>query len=142
MKPIVIACDHAGFELKEKLKAWFAQQSIKVEDVGTNSAEPVDYPVIVKKAVDLVRHYGTKGIFVCGSGVGISIAANRYKGIRAVLTDKEVITQLSRQHNDANVLCLGGRFITFDEAKKLVQIFFETPFIGQHHQKRVQMLDA
>jgi len=141
MKPIVLASDHAGFELKEKLKVWLIQQSVRVEDAGTNSEDAVDYPVIIKKAVQLVRHYGGFGIFVCGSGVGVSIVANRHKGIRAVLADKQVITQLSRQHNDCNVLCLAGRFITFDEAKRLVQIFLETEFLGQHHKRRVEGIE-
>ena len=133
--------DHGGFELKEKLKAWLLSSGFRVDDIGTNSAEAVDYPCLAKKAVKLVLHHDTYGIFVCGAGVGVSIVANRHKGIRAVLADKDVIVQLSRQHNDCNVLCLGGRFVEFEQAKKLVQIFIETGALGEQHARRVLAID-
>jgi len=141
-KPIIFTSDHGGYELKEKLKGWLVEHGFKVDDVGTNSAEPVDYPGFTKKAVKLVLHHKTVGIFVCGAGVGVSIVANRFKGIRAALPgNNEIVTQLSRQHNDANVLCLGGRFIDFEDAKKLVQIFLETPALGDAHARRVRAID-
>ena len=141
-KPIVMMSDHGGYELKESLKKWLLEQGYRIEDTGTNSTEAVDYPGITKKAVAIVKHYDTYGVFVCGSGVGVSIVANRHKGIRAVLTNNEIIAQLSRQHNDCNVLCLSGRFIDLELAKKLVSVFFETGFLGEQHTRRVRDIDG
>ena len=140
-KPIVLASDHGGFELKQHVKAHLIERGIRVEDAGTNSEASVDYPVFTQRGVQLVRHYKTMGIFVCGSGIGIGIAANRFKGIRAAVVHSQVYAQLARQHNDANVLCLGGRFLDPAEALRLVDIFLETPFLGAQHKTRVDMLD-
>ena len=140
-KPIILACDHGGWELKEFIKSFLQSHNIRVEDVGTNSETSVDYPVFAQKGVKLVRHYDTMGIFICGSGIGISIAANRHKGIRAALAHTQVCAQLARQHNNANILCLAGRFLSKDKALKLTQIFLQTPFLAGRHKNRVDMLD-
>jgi len=144
MKPIILASDHGGFELKQKIKRHLGYKDYAVEDVGTDSVESVDYPVFAKKAVERVLHHNSYGIFICGSGIGICVAANRNKGIHAALIQSgkhsEEYARLSREHNNANVLCLGGRFIDEDEAVKLVDIFLETKF-DKRHAKRVEMLD-
>ena len=141
-KPIILASDHGGWEMKEAIKRHLVTNGLRVHDVGTDSEEnSVDYPILTKRGVDMVRHYETLGIFVCGSGIGVSIAANRYKGIRAALAHSQVYAQLARRHNDANVLCLGGRFLEAREALRLVDIFLETEFEGGRHKKRIEMLD-
>ena len=139
MKQIILVSDHGGFELKEKIKAHLMQHGIKVQDT---SATDVDYPILAKRGVELVKHHDTQGIFLCGSGVGICIAANRYKGIRAALVHSQIYAQLARQHNDANILCLGGRFLEPDEALKIVEIFLQTPFVGERHSRRVELIDT
>lgn len=140
-KPIIIASDHGGFELKQKIKQWLVQSNIAFDDVGTDSDADVDYPVFVKRAVKQILYHNTAGIIICGSGIGVSIAANRYRGIRAALATTEVTTQLCRQHNDANVLCLGGRILDHALAIRLVQIFLETPFLGGKYQRRNELLE-
>ena len=140
---IILASDHGGFELKEQIKFWLTEQGHKTDDVGTHNTQSMDYPVVVKAAIPkILANKNNIGIFVCGTGLGVSIIANRTKGIRAAVVHSEPYAQLSRSHNDANVLCLGGRFLTFDEAKTLIKIFFETPFMGEQHARRVGMLDA
>jgi len=140
---IILASDHGGFELKEQIKFYLTEKGIDFEDMGTHSNASVDYPAMAKRAVPKVlANKNNFGVFVCGSGIGISIMANRYKGIRAALVHSEIYAQLSRSHNDANVLCLGGRFLTFEEAKTIVDVFLETPFMGAQHVARVKALDS
>jgi len=141
LKPIVLASDHGGYELKEKLKTYLMYKDYRVEDVGTHSADTTDYPIWVKKGVSQVLADNTYGIFVCGAGIGVSIAANRNKGIRAAVVHSEDTARLAREHNNANVLCLGGRFLTESQAEKIVDIFLETKF-DQRHVKRVEMLEG
>lgn len=141
---IILACDHGGYELKETIKAHLVGRGLRVDDVSEKKLDTVDYPVPVKAAVEKIKHHGlnnSRGIFVCGSGIGVSIAANRFRGIRAALVGTEVYAQLARQHNDANVLCLGGRFLEEELALRLVDVFLETPFLGGRHSGRVEMLD-
>ena len=132
---IYIASDHAGYELKEFLKTKF-----ECIDLGTNSTDSVDYPNFGKKAADEVAKGDSVGIIICGSGIGISIAANRNPKIRAALCLTSEMAKLSRQHNDANILALGARLTKPEEAVNIVQAFLETPFEGGRHQKRVDML--
>lgn len=136
---IAIASDHAGYELKEKLKQSFA--SLDWLDLGTHSEDSVDYPAYgfaMGQAITDGR--ARQGIVICGSGIGISIAANRFPAVRAALCANATMARLSRQHNDANVLALGSRIIGLDVARDCVSAFFDTPFEGGRHQRRADML--
>ncbi len=142
MKKILIASDHAGFKLKEELKSSLATE-FEFIDLGTNSEGSVDYPdfgTALAKAIENKK--AEFGILICGSGVGISIAANRNPAVRAALVYNEEIAKLSRQHNDANVICLGARFLDITTARKLVEIFLNTPFEGGRHENRVKKLSC
>ncbi len=139
MPLIFIASDHAGFELKQYLIETLKED---IRDLGTYSAESCDYPVYAHKLTEAVlNNANSVGILICGSGVGMSITANRKKGIRAALCANEEIATLSRQHNDANVLVLGARFISKEDALKCVRTFLQTPFEGGRHQRRVELID-
>ena len=135
---IAIGADHAGFELKNQLGDVLRQTGHEVCDFGTNSAESTDYPDYALRVAEAVAS-GTaeRGVLVCGSGVGMSIAANKVRGVRAALgvTPEEV--RLTRAHNDSNVLTLGARFTDPTLARELLQIFLETPFEGGRHERRV-----
>ena len=140
---IIFAADHAGFELKDTLKAFVEAKGYKTEDVGTFSDESVDYPDFAQKAAPLViESEQNLGVFVCGTGVGISIAANKQKGIRAAVTDSKEIAELASAHNNANVLCLGARFITEDKAKEILEIFLNTEFEQGRHANRLAKLEG
>ena len=136
-KKIYIASDHAGFEIKTKLINYFP----KLIDLGTNSNQSVDYPDFAHKLVnEVLKHKESFGILICGTGVGMSIAANRSKGIRAALISSSEIARLVRQHNNANVLVLPGRFMDEEEAKKSVKTFIETEFEAGRHQARIDKI--
>lgn len=138
---VAIANDHAGLTLKNLLLAEIVACGLTALDLGTNSADSVDYPDFgdaVAKAISSGR--AQLGIAICGSGIGISIAANRHAGIRAALCSTGLAAELSRQHNDANVLCLGARLIGEAEAKECVRRFLITTFEGGRHQTRVEKL--
>ena len=141
---IALGCDHAGFELKDKLKQHLADAGISVDDLGTNSTASVDYPdyaLLVGKEV--VSHKADYGILVCGSGIGMSIAANKIDGIRAVNAHNEVEAQLSREHNDANVLALGGRMLDDRTAFSIVDRWLATSFPGgERHKHRIEKIGA
>ncbi len=136
---IAIAADHAGYDLKEKLKQSFA--SIDWLDLGTHSEESVDYPAYGFAMGQAITDGRARlGIVICGSGIGISIAANRYAAVRAALCANATMARLSRQHNDANVLALGSGIIGLDVARDCVGAFLDTPFEGGRHQRRADML--
>ncbi len=138
---IAIAADHAGFELKEQLKQAFPD--IDWLDLGTHSNASVDYPQFgFAMGQAITEGQAAQGILICGSGIGISIAANRYPAVRAALCANATMARLSRQHNDANVLALGSRIIGLDLARDCVSAFLETPFEGGRHQRRADMLDT
>lgn len=138
---ISIASDHAGVELKTALAAFLAEKGFSVRDLGTEGAASVDYPDFAEKLCDFVlEKAGRKGILVCGSGIGMSMAANRRKGIRAALARAGLDAELSRRHNDANVLCLGARLTGVDAAKECVTRFLETAFEGGRHAGRVEKM--
>lgn len=141
---IVIGSDHGGFTLKEAiLKHLLKKEEVQVEDLGTHSSESVDYPVFGKAVAQAVADQkADRGILVCGTGIGISIAANKVRGIRAALVHDEFTAKMSREHNNANVLCLGGRTTDPNLALKLVDIFLETAFEGGRHQKRIDQIEA
>jgi len=138
---ISLGADHAGFELKEKIKKLLLQQGVEVNDRGTHSSEAVDYPDYARKvAEEVADHAADLGILVCGSGIGMSIVANKVAGVRAANVSSEYEAQLSREHNDANVLTLGARLISDQNAFQIVQKWLETSFAGGRHQRRVEKI--
>jgi ribose 5-phosphate isomerase B len=138
---IALAADHAGYLLKDELARWLGEQGHEISDLGTNGPESVDYP---EYGARLARAVATgkveRGIAVCGSGIGISIAVNREPKCRCARVDDPLSAELARQHNDANVLALGGRLIGSDMAKACVLAFLDTGFTGGRHQRRVDQL--
>ncbi len=138
---IAIGADHAGFELKEKIKQRLAQQGIEVHDQGTVSNESVDYPDFARKVGEQVAaHQVDYGVLVCGSGIGMAIAANKVPGVRAANVTTEFEAQMSREHNDANVLAVGARILKDDQAFAIVDKWLHTPFAGGRHQRRVDKI--
>jgi ribose 5-phosphate isomerase B len=140
-KRVAIASDHAGVALKEVLKKEIEQLGYVPEDLGTNTLDSVDYPDFADKLAESIKQgKAEKGVLICGTGIGISIAANRHKEIRAALCHNELTAKLSREHNDANVLALGARVVDEATAKTCVKTFLTTAFEGGRHQKRVEKL--
>jgi len=136
-KKIFIASDHAGYEMKTKLNDYFSS----LIDLGTNSFDSVDYPDFAHKLTrEILKNEGSFGILICGTGVGMSIAANRLEGIRAGLVSSVEVTRLIRQHNDANVLVIPGRFMEVKEAINCVQTFIETQFEEGRHKQRIEKI--
>ncbi len=137
MQKILIASDHAGFLLKESLIKKL-KDNFDFEDLGTKSTESVDYPDYAHKLSEKVSSsISARGVLICGSGIGMSMVANRYKNIRAALCTNEEMAKLSKQHNNANVLVLGSRLISEEEAIKCLLMFFNTNFEGDRHQARL-----
>ncbi len=135
---IVIGSDHAGYEDKEKVKRQLDEMGVEYEDVGTNSAESVDYPIYAQKVAEKVANgEAERGILVCGSGNGMQIAANKVRGIRAALAWNEETAALARQHNDANVLSVPARMISPEEVSKVIKSYLEAEFEGGRHARRV-----
>lgn len=140
---IAIASDHAGFELKEAVAPILRAEGHDVVDVGTDSEESVDYPDYAARAAQMVAAgEADRGVLVCGSGVGVSIVANKVDGVRAVNAHDPEEAEMSRRHNDANVVTLGGRRIRPDEAKPIVERFLATDFEGGRHERRVEKITA
>ena len=138
---IALGADHAGFELKEKLKGYLQQKGITVDDRGTRSPEAVDYPDYARLVgEDVINKRADFGILVCGSGIGMSIAANKVPGIRAVNAHDETEAHLAREHNNANVLALAGRFMDEATAHKIIDKWLATPFAGGRHGRRVEKI--
>ena len=139
---IAIASDHAGFPLKEKLKRYLDETSREYLDLGTDSPESCDYPVFADKLCNAVTSGECEfGILVCGTGIGMSMAANKHKGIRAALCENCYCAKFTRMHNDANVLCLGARVIGEGLAQLITEIFITTDFEGGKHQRRIDMFE-
>jgi len=142
MKTIAIGCDHAGFELKEKIKEYLLAKGFLVTDYGTNSVENVDYPDIIHPlASDVSNNLFYLGIIICGSGNGVAITANKYPEIRAALCWTPELAELARKHNDANILSLPSRYLKFDEAVAILDKFLETEFAGGRHAIRVEKIN-
>ena len=142
MVKIAVASDHGGFALKEKVKEHLVQRGFEVDDLGTHSEESVDYPVYGKACGEAVASgKADLGVVVCGTGIGISIAANKVKGIRCGLCTSVEMAHLTKQHNNANILALGGRTTEPELALKIVDEWLDTEFEGGRHQRRVDMLD-
>jgi ribose 5-phosphate isomerase B len=138
---IALAADHAGYLLKDELVRWLREQGHDVTDLGTNGPESVDYPEFGRKlAQAIAAGQADRGVAVCGSGIGISIAVNRDPACRCARVDDPLSAQLSREHNDSNVLALGARLIGSDMAKACVAAFLDTNFAGGRHQRRVDQL--
>jgi ribose 5-phosphate isomerase B len=140
---IALGSDHAGFELKEKIKHKLQAESIIVDDRGTHSADSCDYPDYAQAVADEVAAHGADfGILVCGTGIGMSMAANKVPGIRGARVVSESDAELSREHNDANVLTLGARITGDEEAFKIIDKWLATPFAGGRHGRRVDKIMA
>jgi ribose 5-phosphate isomerase B len=138
---IVIGSDHAGFPVKETIRKYLEAAGYAVDDQGTSSEESVDYPDYGKAVGErMASKKADLGIAVCGSGIGISIAANKVSGIRAALAHDVMTARLAREHNDANVLALGGRIITAEAALEMVRIFLTTASLGGRHQRRLDKI--
>ena len=141
MKKIFISSDHAGFKLKESIKAYLQNKKVKFKDLGPNNNSSVDYPDYAHKVARKVKlNKSNIGILVCGSGTGMNIAANKHKNIRAAQCFNLKSTKLSRLHNDANIITLGSRLITKKNALKFVSVFLKTKFDGGRHLRRVKKI--
>ena len=139
---IALACDHGGLEIKNAIIEDLKKKGVEYIDLGTNTTDSVDYPVYAKKlCAEITEGRCEKGILCCGTGIGMSIAANKVRGIRAAVLSDEFSAEMTRRHNNSNVLCLGGRVIDCDKAVKLADIFLNTEFEGGRHEKRVAMLE-
>lgn len=139
-KRLLIASDHAGFELKCQIIK--AMPEILWEDLGPSSEARVDYPDYADRVAQRIAHHGGQGVLICGSGQGMAMRANRYRGVRAALVWNEESVTLARQHNDANVLCLGARLLKPELCQKLIQLFVATEFEGGRHQGRIDKLSS
>jgi len=139
---VIIASDHAGLRLKEKVKRYLKRKKIEYEDLGTESFTSVDYPdYALKVAEKVVKNKKTRGILICGTGTGMTIAANKVKGIRAVAAYDAYSAKMSRIDNDTNVLGLRGRFFPFEKIKKIISVWLDTPFSGEkRHKKRIKKI--
>jgi ribose 5-phosphate isomerase B len=139
---LLIASDHAGFELKERLKKALEKRGVPYEDLGTGSAKSVDYPDYARKVAEAVgRGEAEWGLLVCGTGQGMAMSANRYRGVRAAVPCTEETARLVREHNNANVLALGGRTIPPETAERILEVFLSTAFAGGRHERRVRKID-
>ena len=139
-KKIFIASDHAGFELKEKIKSFLIKKKNNILDLGTKNNSSVDYPDYAHMLSKKIKNTKNFGILVCGSGIGMGMAANRHKNIRAALCYNKKSTKLSRKHNNANVMTIGSRLTKKDVALKCVNIFLKTSFDGGRHLKRIKKI--
>lgn len=140
---IALASDHGGFELKEQVKVWLAERGWEVVDLGTDSEASTDYPLYGEKCAKyVVSGQAEKGIVFCGTGVGISIAANKVKGARCALCANETLAELGASHNQANLIALGGRTTRIEEARAIIEKWLDTPADpGERHLRRVKMLN-
>lgn len=139
---VILASDHAGFRLKEKIKGYLEKKKIEFVDLGTDSTQSVDYPdFAVKAAKKVAKNKDYRGIFICGTGTGMVIAANKVKGIRAVAAYDAYSAKMSRVDNDANVLGLRGRFFPYEKVKKIISVWLTTPFSRERrHKKRLKKI--
>ena len=140
---ISIACDHGAFDLKERLKAHLLEQGHQVTDCGTHSGESCDYPDFAAAAARLVADGSCeRGVVLCTTGIGMSIAANKVKGVRCALCHEPLSAEMTRRHNDANMLAMGAGLVGPNLATRIVEVFLNTPFEGGRHQRRVDKLTA
>ena len=140
---IAIGSDHGGFELKEKIRSLLIGLGHDVRDMGCYSPDSVDYPIQGREvAKSVVSGQCERGILVCGTGIGMSIVANRIPGVRATLCYDLFTAEMSREHNDSNILCMGGRVIDHGLAEEMVKVWLMTPFKGGRHSRRINMIDS
>ena len=140
---IAIGGDHAGFKLKSQIKEWLGSQVSALKDFGTDSEESVDYPDFAHAVAGEVEKGNFElGILICGSGLGVDITANKHQGIRSALCWKKEISKLAKSHNNANVICLPGRFVTIEEAIEILETFFKTEFEGGRHNRRIEKISC
>jgi len=139
---LAVASDHAGLEMKEEVRKHLEAEGHTVEDFGCYESESCDYPDYANKLCEaLLNDMVERGVLMCGTGLGMSYAANRYRGIRAALCMNPQMAEMARAHNDANVLVLGARLIDFPAARDIIKVWMETPFDGGRHLRRIQKLD-
>lgn len=140
---IALGCDHGGFLLKEAIKKYLEAEKIEYKDFGSFDEKSIDYaPIAAKVAHSVMNGEAEKGILCCGTGIGMSIAANKVEGIRASVCDNEFCTEMTRRHNNSNILCLGGRVINEEKAVVLAKLYLETPYEGGRHQNRLDEIAA
>ena len=140
---VAIASDHAGFELKAQMKAFLESDGISVLDLGPDTSDRCDYPDFARRiALHVSADETRRGILICGSGIGMSMAVNRFEKVRGALVHNGLAAKLARQHNDANVLCLGARLVGIEVAKDAISSFLQTDFEGGRHQGRVLKIDS
>ncbi|HTW91909.1 MAG TPA: ribose 5-phosphate isomerase B [bacterium] len=138
---VALGADHRGFRLKEELKRWLAARGVDVVDYGPASPDRVDYPdYAFKVARAVARRRADRGILICSTGIGMSIAANKVRGVRAALVDSVRLARLSREHNESNVLCMGADVISGEEARRITRTWLATEFAGGRHARRVRKL--
>lgn len=138
---LAIGSDHAGYEMKEEIKKYLEEKGYEVKNYGTNSTESCDYPEFGEKVGRAVASGECEeGVLVCGTGIGISLAANKVKGIRAAVCSEPVSARLAKQHNNANIIAFGARIVGMEEAKGIVDAFLSAEFLGGRHEKRVNMI--
>lgn len=139
---IALASDHGGYELKEKIYNYLIQKGYIVENFGTDSIESCDYPIYAQKVCNAILNDGfERGILVCTTGIGMSMMANRFKGIRAACLSDKFSAQMTRKHNNSNILCLGAKLVDDNLAYEIVDIWLQTEFEAGRHQRRVEMFD-
>ena len=139
---ISIASDHAAYNEKQEIIKYLLDRRLDILDLGTNSQESVDYPIFGQRVAEsIIDKKVDRGIVICGTGIGISIAANRYKNIRATLCNTPEHAEMARKHNDSNVLALGGRTTKLDDLKSIVDVWLSTDFEGGRHQKRINLIE-
>jgi len=139
---IAIASDHAGVDYKRRLIEYLGKRGFECINLGTDTEDSVDYPVYANRVCDKITEGECSlGILICGTGIGMSIAANKHKGIRAALCSDTESAVLTRQHNNANVLCLGARILSFDKIIQITDAFLSADFLGGRHQRRIDMLE-
>ena len=139
---ISIASDHAAYNEKQEIIKYLLDKRLDILDLGTNSEESVDYPIFGQRVAEsIIDKKADRGIVICGTGIGISIAANRYKNIRATLCNTPEHAEMARKHNDSNVLALGGRTTNLDDLKSIVDVWLSTDFEGGRHQKRINLIE-
>ncbi len=139
---IALAADHGGYQMKNLIAQNLRNQGFEIEDLGTDSEESVDYPDFAQRVVqEILRQKAELGILVCGTGIGISIAANRHKGIRAALLYDDYVAQVAREHNNANILCFGGRTMKIEDVMRRIDIFLKAKYEGGRHDRRLCKLD-
>lgn len=139
---VFLGSDHGGFKLKEVLKKWLTDAGYKFTDLGCFSEESVDYPDFAREVCEKVHEEpSSRGVLICGTGIGMSMVANKFQGIRAALCTNELMAQMGREHNDAQIICMGGRVSSDEVATKMLDVFLKTKFSGEErHKRRVEKM--